>query len=298
MSKVSVIVPAFNSERTIERAIRSIYLDNLIETETIVVDDGSTDRTTEVVRNLSTEFEGVKLITTKNSGPAAARNAGIKTVRGELVAFLDADDEWLPGKMEKQIPEFDDPQVGLVYSDCHVVREGKSSLWSKNNRLISGRPLRELAEENFIPTVTVVLRAETFKKTIGFDPAIKYGEDYDLWFRTIASGWKMKAILEPLASYYFALGFSENYPRKFEDYQKIYEKWQQIVGLDGRVKEVITRKIHYYQGLDYRAKFVTAVKENKFSQASQFAWKRFRNSPFKVKYLLAAVLFKAVGIFR
>ena len=114
---VSVIIPAYNSAAYIARAINSALAQDYPNTEIIIVDDGSTDGT----RNIVSEFPNVICIAQKNSGPAAARNAGIRASSGEFVAFLDADDEWLPARLTKTIqPMLDDSKIGLTY--CRAIR--------------------------------------------------------------------------------------------------------------------------------------------------------------------------------
>ena len=102
--EVSVIIPAFNAADTIVRAIDSVRSQNTPSLEIIVIDDGSVDDTVNVVRSCIRAGENIQLIKMpKNSGVSAARNAGIKVARGKFLAFLDADDIWLPEKLRKQI---------------------------------------------------------------------------------------------------------------------------------------------------------------------------------------------------
>lgn len=101
--KVSVIIPTYNGERTIARAIQSVLL-QAVEVEILICDDGSTDRTLEIAKLYSCKIlENEK----HTGGPNAGRNAGIRNATGELIAFLDQDDEWLPGKLSAQIREIE-----------------------------------------------------------------------------------------------------------------------------------------------------------------------------------------------
>jgi glycosyltransferase involved in cell wall biosynthesis len=116
MTLVSVVIPAYNAERFLADAIRSVEAQDHEPVETIVVDDGSTDRTVEVARSL-----GVRCLRQANRGHAAARNAGLGLARGELVAFLDADDVWEPHKLSRQVAHLAaNPEVGYVV--CRVRR--------------------------------------------------------------------------------------------------------------------------------------------------------------------------------
>jgi glycosyltransferase involved in cell wall biosynthesis len=115
MTDVSVIIPVYNGAETIARAVRSVLAQDYRSYELIVVDDGSTDSTGDVVRGFGS---GIQYIRQENRGPAAARNAGAKIASGEYLAFLDADDEWLPSKLTSMVAVFDqDGDASLVYSN-------------------------------------------------------------------------------------------------------------------------------------------------------------------------------------
>src|SRR5687768_4619560 len=104
MPEVSVVVPAFNAAETIQAAIQSVSAQTFQDLELIVVDDGSTDGTADVVKRLA---PNAVVITQRNAGPGAARNAGIARASGRFVGFLDADDLWFPNKLEHQIRYFE-----------------------------------------------------------------------------------------------------------------------------------------------------------------------------------------------
>ncbi len=115
---VSVIIPTYNRAKTLPRAIKSALSQSYKNIEVIIVDDGSTDNTEEIVKNYQdSRIVFLKHIT--NEGCAAALNTGISNVKGEYVAFLDSDDEWLPTKIEKQMVKFKyvDENVGVIYTN-------------------------------------------------------------------------------------------------------------------------------------------------------------------------------------
>ncbi len=103
MSSVSVIIPAYNAERYLAEALASVFGQSRVPEEIIVVDDGSTDRTEEVVRK---HGEAIRFLKQPHRGPGAARNLGVESARGEFIAFLDADDLWLPEKLSAQLDLF------------------------------------------------------------------------------------------------------------------------------------------------------------------------------------------------
>jgi glycosyltransferase involved in cell wall biosynthesis len=136
---VSVVIPAYNREKTIEKAIASVLNQTVKPLEVIVVDDKSTDSTVEIVQSLCKEYSIIKLICLKkNSGAQAARNCGIKAAKGEWIAFLDSDDEWLENKLEIQTEVVtENPQYDLYYGDYYEKRNGK--LKYKNCKLKRGK---------------------------------------------------------------------------------------------------------------------------------------------------------------
>ena len=118
MPTISVVIPAYNAASTLSKAIESVLNQDIQGNplELIIVDDGSTDRTSEIAAHyVRTHPDRIRLIAQKNRGPAAARNAGIAAAAGELIAFLDADDQWLPGKLAAQLSVFMQlPEIALV----------------------------------------------------------------------------------------------------------------------------------------------------------------------------------------
>jgi glycosyltransferase involved in cell wall biosynthesis len=179
--KVSVIIPAYNCETVIGRAISSVLKQNEVELEIIIIDDGSTDNT----RYEVTCFENrVRYFFQSNSGPAAARNRGLAESRGEFIAFLDADDEWLPEYLEKTIPLLvRDNKVGLVYS--WAIKRNKTG-HDKIRNLQS--PSRNSWHTLLWPdplqcTPATICRRTVLEKVGDFDTSLKTREDLDLWIR-------------------------------------------------------------------------------------------------------------------
>ncbi|MCH8157675.1 MAG: glycosyltransferase family 2 protein [Nitrospinae bacterium] len=121
---VSVVIPAFNRAHLLSRSVRSALDQDFRDTEVLVINDGSTDNTSEVVRELAKQDDRLKLVEhDRNKGEAAARNLGVREARGTFVAFLDSDDEWLPGKLSKQISVFRDApsSVGAIMSRYSII---------------------------------------------------------------------------------------------------------------------------------------------------------------------------------
>jgi glycosyltransferase involved in cell wall biosynthesis len=199
---VSVIIPAYNAERFIAETLESVFNQTYRPLEVIVVDDGSTDGTAEIVKNYqksstvgSEPADGADLfyVYQENSGPSAARNNGLRSARGEYVAFVDADDLWTRNKLERQVRYANSlKDVALVFGDSTIFNgQGVivDSAFKKygfprcddSGRIVNA--FETMLEKNYIPTGTVLLRKSCLERAGFFDENIRYGEDYDLWLR-------------------------------------------------------------------------------------------------------------------
>lgn len=187
---VSVIIPAYNAERYVAEAIDSVLAQTYPSREIIVVDDGSTDRTAEIVTGYG---EAVRLVRQRNKGPAAARNTGIREARGEFIAFLDADDVWTRANLELQL-------TFLGAHPDHVLSYGWVRFFSGSvaGDLLETAPCRDerpsghvwadLIRDTIWATGAAVLRASALSQVGLFDESLPIGEDYDLWLRLAAHG--------------------------------------------------------------------------------------------------------------
>ncbi len=204
--RVSIIIPVYNSEKTVGEALDSVLTQTYTDYEVIVVNDGSTDNSEGVIRRYVTAGAGdITCITQRNKGAAAARNAGLRLSKGELIAFLDADDLWDTDKLKTAVETLEArPGVMLVFSDMRHSVDGKmvhaSYLHERGYRHIaSGQIYDNLLQENFIFTPTVVMRKSIFAKIGYFDENLKIAEDYDLWLR-IAKDFEVMFIDRPLVT--------------------------------------------------------------------------------------------------
>ena len=193
---ISVIVPAFNASTYIGEALTSIVHQTHKNWEIIVIDDGSTDATIDV---LSGYASNIRLIKQNNKGPAAARNLGAKSARGEWLAFLDADDTWAPDKLARQL--LDVGKANWSYTDMLFkggVNDGlRDSEFTEKHE---GEVLEKLVLGNFISTSTVLIRRRSFEESGGFDESLPSIEDWELWTR-IASNNPVSYVNEPLTRY-------------------------------------------------------------------------------------------------
>jgi glycosyltransferase involved in cell wall biosynthesis len=181
---VSVIIPTFNRAQLLSRAIDSVLGQSFCDFELIVADDGSTDST----RGLLETFRG-RLVTLllAHGGVSAARNAGIRASSGELVAFLDSDDEWLPEKLSRQVALYDGHDEGFV---CHTEeiwhRNGREVRQKKIHRKQGGKFFERALERCLISPSSVMISRSLLDRVGWFDENLPAAEDYDLWLRVTA----------------------------------------------------------------------------------------------------------------
>lgn len=198
---VSVVIPTYNAGVTVNASIESILRQTYRAFEIIVVDDGSTDDTQEKLQQYS---DRIRYIYQENQERSSARNTGMAIAQGEFIAFLDADDTWLPYKLESQVQIMAaDPEIALVYSQAYLQAENGEIVGLTGGIFPDDPPeafYRRLLLGNLIPSPTPLLRRSTVKQVGGFDLALRQGEDWDYWLRVARVG-KVKGIPEPLACY-------------------------------------------------------------------------------------------------
>ena len=199
MPKVSVIIPTYNRGQFIAQAIESVLSQTFHDYEIIVVDDGSTDKTQEILK----KFEGkIKSIRQENQGISKTRNRAIKVSTGQYIAFLDSDDFWVSDKLQVQVNILDThPQVGIVYARMPIINEQGETIGMKPAG-ISGRNFKELLELwGDIPTSTVMNRRDCFDKAGFFDSTLEPMEDIDMWIR-ISQFYDLYEIENKVLAYY------------------------------------------------------------------------------------------------
>lgn len=179
--KFSVIIPVYNRSKLVKRALLSVLNQTEPAAEIIIIDDGSTDETPQTLK----KFVGdAQIITQKNSGVSAARNAGLKQAAGEWIAFLDSDDEWLPDKL-KMATEFIEkhPQYKIFQSEEIWIRNGKRVNPKDKHQKLGGWIFKESLPLCIVSPSAVVIHRDVFEKVGTFDESLLVCEDYDLWLR-------------------------------------------------------------------------------------------------------------------
>jgi len=197
VSTVSIIIPTFNRRNYITIALNSVLAQTYKDYEIVVIDDGSSDDTKEV---LTPYRDTIRYFYQDNRGIPATRNRGIKEATGAYIAFLDSDDYWLPEKLERQLEYFGkNPHCGMVATRCSsITPDGR--VRKKNRPGKSGWVLADLFKANFIRTSSAVIRKECLEEVEFFDESLPECEEYDLWLR-LAKQFQVGFIDEPLTVY-------------------------------------------------------------------------------------------------
>jgi glycosyltransferase involved in cell wall biosynthesis len=201
-SLVSVILPTYNRAGLLPRSVRSVLNQTYPNFELIIVDDCSTDNTKAVVGGF--RDKRIKYLRqVVNRGATASRNAGIKAAVGQYVAFQDSDDEWLPGKLKKQIEafEFGSPDLGVVFTSFWLIDNGFKTYYPQFfSKQTNGELHYELLKTNFIGTPASVVKKSCFDRA-GLFGNIPRLQDWELWLR-ISRFYSFKHIDEPLLNAY------------------------------------------------------------------------------------------------
>lgn len=189
MPQISVVIPAYNAERTIVKTIESVQQQTFKDFELIVINDGSCDRTLELLQSI--EDKRLKIFSYNNGGLPTARNRGLSHATGEFITFIDADDLWTADKLEAQLAALQQhPKAGVAYSWTYFMYEkGDFAFHPCPPTLFEGNVYGKLLVSDFIHSGSnVLLRKQALESVGGFDPALKSCEDWDCWLR-LAAKW-------------------------------------------------------------------------------------------------------------
>ncbi len=196
---VSVVIPAYNSAPCVGAALESVFRQTYTPYEVIVVDDGSPDDTEAAVAPWR---DRILYVRQPNGGAAVARNTGLARSRGEYIAFLDADDSWMPEKLARQVAYLEaHPEIALVHTDVVVTGEGGTRPGPAKRRLqtTDGPNLPVIFAYCHVTTPAAMVRRGVLERVGGFDPSCSPSEDYDLWIRIAREG-GIGLVEEPLTT--------------------------------------------------------------------------------------------------
>jgi len=204
---VSIVIPAYNACQFLPESLESVFKQEYRPIEVIVVDDGSTDGTYELLRSR----DDLRLIRQENKGEAAARNAGITLAQGEWIAFLDADDVWLPGKLTKQMGKaLENPSAGVIFGGFVQEYYGQRGRVIGRERVTPGENMRgqiydEMLDRHFIAMDTVIARRSLCLEVGGFPEDLRHSEDF-LFHMYCARITRYDFVSDPIAVYRFRIG--------------------------------------------------------------------------------------------
>ncbi|MGF1478662.1 MAG: glycosyltransferase family 2 protein [Cyanophyceae cyanobacterium] len=186
MPQISVIIPAYNAEATIAETIESVQQQTVSDFEIVVIDDGSRDRTPEVLASIAEPR--LRLFQEENGGVATARNRGFARATGEFIAFLDADDLWTPNKLEQQLAALQRrSEAGVAYSWTYYIDHQSQALYPGMQPLYEGNIYAELLLANILANGSnPLIRRVAIERVGGFDPALSAAADWDFYLRLAA----------------------------------------------------------------------------------------------------------------
>ncbi|WP_153110274.1 glycosyltransferase family 2 protein [Propionivibrio limicola] len=296
MPKVSVIIPSYNSEKYIETTLGSVLGQTFKDIEVLVVDDGSDDRSPEIVRNHGAP---VRLIHQSNSGVSTARNRGISEAIGQFICFIDSDDYWFPDKLARQLQIFDTyPDTGAVYSSFIRWESNEAGCFPPPDSFdlasfadgidteYSGWIYHLLLLDCWMLTSATMIRRDVFNKCGTFDVTLPCGEDWDLWLR-IARDYPIIKLRKPTTLYRQHTQQTTRSPQTVDFRTRLLtqavNKWGLCSG-DGRC---ISRRRFLDQLAVYHAIFAKSQLRNngKVRIAIDSFVKAWRCAPLNMKYL-------------
>ena len=304
-SLVSVVIPAYNCSGLIEPCLRSVVRQNYRNIEVIVVDDGSTDRTKEVILGLMGQNNTIKYYFQENQGPGAARNRGMLEASGEYIAFLDADDQLLEDSLAERTRFLTAVQeAGLVFSDYYdldsdsevagqIPRLSEFSFKEHFTKVNEELPHAYIAGTGFLAkyltyhpypvwTGTVMIRKTAVQRAGLFRTDVRSGEDHDYWIRVLECA-RAGYINKPLAVYRRQhTGLSSSRERHLRESLVPLEDWLRHRSVPAGIVKKELAAGYYALGCEYS--------KQKFpGQARQYFWKAVQCAPFSLKNWIATV---------
>ncbi len=252
--QVSIIIPTYNRSSFLQRAITSILNQTFDDFELIIVDDCSIDDTERVVADMNDDrIKYMKL--ESNIGAAAARNIGIKSARGQYIAFLDSDDEYLHNKLELQINKFQETpgNVGIIYSGYYIIYESDSY-----HEVVlpeyKGNLFDILLKHNRIGSSTPLVRKECFDSCGLFDESLPSCQDWDMWLR-ISTKYDFDFANEPLAkAHNHGNQISTNIESKILSREKLLEKYKLYIVKEPKTASYLYQRLGFLHLLKHNSK--------------------------------------------
>ncbi|MGF1673846.1 MAG: glycosyltransferase [Rivularia sp. (in: cyanobacteria)] len=292
---ISVIVPVFNGERTIEETIKSILNQTFSNIEIIIINDGSTDTTLEIVENILDSR--IKIFSYPNGGLSASRNRGISQAKGEYISFIDADDLWTPDKLELQWQALQlNPQAAVAYSWTDYIDESSKFIKSGRRIKVNGDAFSQLLITNFLENGSnPLIRQNALEKVGGFDESLAAAEDKDMWLR-LAANYEFVCVEKPQILYRISTtSMSTNLKRQEAASLKVIERgfsYPKAQKLQHLKKQSLS---HLYQYLTFKA-IEAPLQQRQTLTAVYFWWNWMINNP-KILKNQRLIIIAALKIF-
>jgi len=213
---ISVIIPAYNAERTILETIESVQQQTFSDFELIVINDGSIDRTLELLQNI--KDQRLKVFSYENGGLPVARNRGMSQATGEFITFIDADDLWTPDKLELQLAALQQhPTAGVAYSWTYFMHEKTNTILPSDQLFFEGNIQRKLLIRNFLDNGSNPLICREAIASVGeFEPSCGGYADWDYWLR-LAACWNFVLVPKHQIFYRISSGSMSTKVQAMED---------------------------------------------------------------------------------
>ena len=273
---VSVIIPTYNRAHLVGRAIKSVLNQTYQDFELIIVDDGSTDNTDKIIKEFQEHDKRIKYIRhEKNKGGSAARNSGIKISRGEYIAFLDSDDEWLPRKMEKQEIKFQNAldNVGVIYSGFSCISESSGKIIAKITPTLRGNVYTNLLEGCILGSPTPLIKKICFRKAGFFDETLPSCQDWDMWIR-LSKYYTFDFVPDILAKHHIhGSQISVNLNAKIVAREKLVEKYWVDLSRKSKILSILLKRLGILCCLngdsrEGRRYFLSSIKRKPFQKSA------------------------------
>ncbi|HEY9850633.1 MAG TPA: glycosyltransferase [Leptolyngbyaceae cyanobacterium] len=295
MTMISVVIPVYNGEKTLKETIESVLTQTFQDFELIIINDGSTDNSLEIISGI--KDERIKVFSYPNAGLSASRNRGIDLANGEYISFIDADDLWTLDKLEAQLKTLqENPEAAVAYSWTDCIDESGKFLGKGSYFSFSGDVRANLLLTNFIDSGSnVLIRMEALKKVGNFDESRQSCEDWDMWLR-LAINYSFAAVSKPQILYRMSSSsMSVNFLRMERESLDVIEKaCDRDPAYFSPFKQLSKGNIYKY--LLFRS-LTLATKREDGLMAARFSWQslKYDRSLLKTK-VIWKILFRIVTL--
>lgn len=290
----TVVMPAYNAAAYLSQTIESVLSQTFTDFELIIIDDGSKDNTPAIADNYQEKDKRVKVLPQSNQGVSATRNKGINHSKSKYIAFIDADDKWLPNNLSCHLKHLEEnPDLGVSYGKVEFLHpDGKHT-----GKIARGR-LKALQPQHFLynnPTMTVsnlVVRQQVFQEIGCFDCTMQYSEDLDFLFRVACSHWRIEGIAQVLLGYRTTQGGLSSQLYKME------EGWETLMAkariqapelVEKHYSKARSNHLRYLARRAFRLRLASQVGVDFLNRALNSDWQLVLREPRSTLFTMLAV---------